>query len=59
MHTEKEVEHLLIEHFPGADLLLHHVEARSFHIGLGHHYYHSWRDEKKRVCELAIIPYFH
>ena len=32
--AEEQVEHVLVEHLPGADLLLDHVEARAFEIHL-------------------------
>ena len=31
-HGEQEVEHVLVEHVPRADLLLDHVEARLFDV---------------------------
>ena len=37
----QQVEHILIEHFPGADLLLHHVEARLLYVQGGVHVFVS------------------
>ena len=34
-HREQEVEHVLVEHLPGANLLLDHVEARLLDIHEG------------------------
>ncbi len=31
-HLEQQVEHILIQYIPGADLLFHHVVARLFHV---------------------------
>jgi hypothetical protein len=32
----KDIKHLLVEHIPGTDLLLNHVEARLFEIHMVH-----------------------
>ena len=34
-HQEEQVEHLLVEHLPGADLLLDHVAARLLEVHAG------------------------
>jgi hypothetical protein len=31
-HDEQQVQDLLIEHFPSANLLFHHVKARAFDV---------------------------
>ena len=50
---EEEVEHALVEHFPRADLLLDHVEARVLEVHLRESFCSS---RGKALTELEIIP---
>jgi hypothetical protein len=58
MDLEQQVEHLLVEDFPGPDLLLDHVEAGAFDVkGCVHGISAEWDRglELFWTAELAII----